>query len=162
VVGSFQLSVQARQILQIGSIEAKNMLVLIHVTNCTLQHFVESLYGMLQSMLRAEFEQMITKAVYSQAKALEFTRNLESLGYNWFLFKDKLKTQGRERRGIPTEYEVPFENQEMLLRLLPYFETALNVSGKVNPQSRTTRRLLGLTKVEADMLYRSMYVNSVK
>lgn len=43
---------------------------------------------------------------------------------------------------------------DILLRLLPYFEVAMNTKSSESTESRELRKLLGIAKSEADMIQR--------
>jgi hypothetical protein len=65
----------------------------------------------------------------------------------------KAKTNYK-RIGAPPQLlgNSAFQEIDILLKLLPYFDVSLIEKSKVNPDAKELRRLLGITISEADMI----------
>ena len=50
---------------------------------------------------------------------------------------------------------------DILLRLLPYFEVPMNAKQAEDGESRELRKLLGIAKSEADMMYRQKNITTL-
>lgn len=50
---------------------------------------------------------------------------------------------------------------DILLKLLPFFDVDLTVKSSDYPPAKQVRRLLGLAKSEADMLFKKLNINNL-
>ena len=62
--------------------------------------------------------------------------------------------------NVKTMDRTPLE-VEILLKLLPYFDVAINQKGKEAPDSKQLRLLLGIAKPEADMIAKKKGINTL-
>jgi hypothetical protein len=56
---------------------------------------------------------------------------------------------GLSKAGVPAK---SFSEVNILLKLLPFFDVVLTDPGKSNPEAKDLRRLMGISKSEADMI----------
>ena len=110
---------------------------------------VEGYFSLNKHLSEDEYNRLLRNAVYSQQKATEVKKTLEELSHNWLSFKDNLKRlktntgprvaskmlQKPHIVNVKTMDRTPLE-VEILLKLLPYFDVAINQKGKEAPDSK--------------------------
>ncbi len=116
-------------------------------------------------------------AVYSLDKAIEIKAKLEILGENWFNFKEQLKglklheapkinnpkllkplpaSKQSSNLVISSQKTKSYQDVEILMKLIPYFDIPLALSKRIKPEANSLRKLLSLAKSEAEMIQRRL------
>lgn len=101
---------------------------------------------------------------------MELKNKLQILGENWFNFKEQLKglklheapkiNNPKLLKPLPSSQKKskllhgakPFQDVDILMKLIPYFDIPLASSKKTKPEANTLRKLLSLAKAEAQMI----------
>lgn len=111
---------------------------------------VEGYFALQKRLSEDDYVRILRNAVYSHAKAMEIKKTLDDLSHNWLSFKEsisRLKKNTGPRVAskmlqkphivnVKPFNKQPSQDAEILLKLLPYFDVALNERGKDSPDSK--------------------------
>eukprot|EP00347_Sterkiella_histriomuscorum_P017190 403350327 len=167
-----EYSIYARGILGVDVIQSQGLLRNCETLENNLINIVESYFKLQRSMDDYEYDQLLRKAVYSAEKSQEVKSKLQILGDNWFNFKEQLKSlKLHEAPNIAnpklmkqtvknkqftnlTQNKQSFQDVEILIKLIPYFDINISESKRVKPEANQLRKLLAIGKSEAQMIIR--------